>query len=159
MERETIRVGANGIAVIECPHCRNAVSRDVGNFKGLKRNVKVKCKCKSAFRVSFEFRKARREGTSLQGFYAKHTDADDWTRMVIISISIAGVRFLTHTAHNLWVGDQLRVRFNLSDEARSLVERDAVVKWVSDENVGCAFTQPIGHDDTYNTALTFIDIP
>ena len=159
MERETIYVGANSIAVIECPRCRNAVSRYVGNFQGLKRNVKVKCKCNSAFHVSFEFRKARRKGTSLQGFYAKLPGGDDWTRMVIISISMAGIRLLAHASHNLRVGDKLSVRFNLSNEARSLVERDVVVRWVSDENVGCSFTRPIGYDETSDTALTFGFMP
>ncbi len=155
MEREKIYVNSDNMAVIECPHCGNALTQHVGGFKGRKRNVKVKCRCQSVFHVSFEFRKARRKGTNLQGFYAKLPAGNDWIKMVVISISLAGIRFLAHTAHNLRVGDEIIVRFNLSNEARTKVEKDAVVRWVSDEKVGCAFTEPIGYNDLYDTALSF----
>ena len=151
MKREKIYVGAHNIAVIECPHCGNAKTVHAEKFRGSRRRVKIRCRCQSTFHVSFEFRKARRKETNLQGYYARLPGGKEWVKVVVTNISMEGIRFLTHATDTLRAGDQLNIRFNLNNEARSLVEKDAVVIWVADGDVGCRFTEPIGHDSVFDT--------
>ena len=139
-------------ALLECPQCGTAKSGYVGKFKGAKRTAKVRCRCQAGFHVSFEFRQAPRKETNIQGFYAKRADAHDWKKMLVTNISVAGIGLLTYTMHSLSKGDQLRVRFNLNGVRQSIVEKDAVVRWVADGNIGCEFTEAVGHENTYEAA-------
>jgi hypothetical protein len=139
-------------AVLECPHCGTARTRHVGKFKGSRRLVKIRCSCKSDFHVSFEFRKTRRKETNIQGYYARLPGVDQWEKMLITNISVAGIGLLTHNIDNVNIGDQLKVRFSLNRVRRSIVKKDAVVRWVADGNIGCEFTEPVGCDNTYEDA-------
>jgi len=160
MELVEVYVNPEDAAVIACPHCGAAVTRYVGKFKGAKRLVKIRCKCQSDFRVSFEFRKARRKETYIQGYYATLADVDNWRKMLITNVSVAGVGLLASTVHNMSEGDQLTVRFSMNGVTRSIVEKDAIVRWVVDGNIGCEFTEPVGFRDTcQDGSLNFFLMP
>jgi hypothetical protein len=149
VETKKIYVHSNETAVLRCPHCGNARTRYVGECKGPRRNVKIRCRCQLAFHVCFEFRRARRRETSIQGHFTKLPDVDKWEKMSIENVSLAGVGLLTRTVHDLSIGDQLRVRFNLNGGGKpSIVEKEAVVKWVSGGNIGCKFRNAVEYDDS-----------
>ena len=135
---------------ITCPQCGNSGTHYVGRFKGPKRTVKIRCKCGSHFSISFEFRRSPRQETDIQGYYARLPHGDEWKKMLVTNISVGGVGLLTHAMHNLSIGDQLKVRFSMNGARRALVERDAVVRWISDGNLGCEFREPVEyHQNTF----------
>jgi hypothetical protein len=148
VELVKVHVNPEDAAVIECPHCGAVVKRHVGRYRGARRLVKIRCKCQSDFRVSFEFRKARRKETYIQGYYATLADCDNWKKMLITNVSVAGIGLLASTTHKMIEGDQLVVRFGVNGITRSIVEKDAVVRWVADGNIGCEFMEPVGYQDT-----------
>ena len=146
-------VNSEGKAAIECPHCKNARTLHVGKFKGTKRRVKIRCRCQTEFYVSLEFRNATRKEANIRGFYAKLADICKWEKMLVADLSITGVGFLASTVHNLKEGDQVKTRFCLNGSSRSIVEKDAVVRWVADGNIGCEFTEPIAWGDSPDRPL------
>jgi hypothetical protein len=148
VELVKVHVNPEDAAVIECPYCGAAVTRHVGEYKGARRLVKIRCKCQSDFRVSFEFRRARRKETHIQGYYAMLADCYNWKKMLITNVSMSGLGLLTSAAHNMSEGDEVVVRFGVNGVTRSVIEKDAVVRWVADGNIGCEFTEPVGYRDT-----------
>ena len=146
-------------AVLECPHCGTAKTRYVGKFKGNKRNIRLKCTCQSTFQVSLEFRRAYRKETNTQGYYARLPENADWRKILITDISLNGIGLLAQGVPTLSRGDEFTLRFNLDDRRHSRVEKEAVVRWVKDRDIGCQFTTSVGDDDTYDTALNFYLMP
>jgi len=134
-------------AVLKCPNCGAARTQQVGRFKGSRRTVKTRCRCKTDFRTSFEFRKAQRKETNILGYFATLPEGEDWRKMLVTSISLGGIGLLAQSTHALAKGDVLRVRFSLKDRnRRSIIERDAVVRWTDSIHVGCEFTASVEYD-------------
>jgi len=134
-------------AVLKCPNCGAAKTQQVGRFKGSKRTVKIRCRCKTDFFTSFEFRKAQRKETNIQGYFASPPWGEDWRKMLVTSISLGGIGLLAQATHDLAKGDVVRVRFSLKDRnGRCIIERDAVVRWTDSIHVGCEFTASVEYD-------------
>ncbi len=158
IERAFVRPEDDSV-VLKCPHCGTARSRTVGKFKGPRRRVKVRCLCRSVFRVLLEFRKTFRKGSELQGYYAKLPAAGERGEMLIRNLSISGIGFVTLTKHNLSQGDEVKVRFTLDNGRSAEIEKKAFVRWVKDRDIGCEFMASVGHDNRHDTALNFYLIP
>lgn len=134
-------------AVLKCPNCGTAKTQHVGQFKGPKRTVKIRCRCQTNFHASFEFRKARRKETNIQGYFAKLPEGEDWRKMLVTNISLCGIGLLAQSTHELTKGDVLKVRFSLKDKTRrSMIEREAVVRWTESIHVGCEFMASVEYD-------------
>ena len=146
VEAEKVYVNPDGTAVVNCPECGTTKIIRVDRFKGSKRRVQIRCKCQSAFRISFEFRKAYRRESRLRGHYAKVAAPEQRGKMKIKDISLTGIGFTTEDMHNLRKGDEVKVRFTLDDRTRSRIEKQAVVRWINDKHIGCQFTEPSPYD-------------
>ena len=146
MEVQKVDVNPDGTAVVNCPSCGTTKVVHVGKFKGPKRRIKIRCVCNSSLSVTFEFRKAYRKKTSLEGFYAKVRPAQAPDKMEIKDLSMTGLRFVTTSSHALREGDEVMVKFTLDDKNRSKIEKKAVVRWVQDREVGCHFLESVQYD-------------
>lgn len=144
-----VYVNSDGEALIECPHCKNARTFNVAKFKGVKKKLKVRCRCQTDFYVSIEFGKTVCNEDDIRGYFTTFVDICDWEKMLITDLSATGVGFVTPTEHRLKGGDKLKVKFCLlNGPTRCIVEKDAVVRWVSDGNTGCQFSKPLGWGDS-----------
>jgi len=144
-----VYINSEGKAVIECPNCKNARTFDVTILKGTQRKVKVRCGCQTDFYISLEFGKPVWKEDNIRGYFTKFADICHWEKMLITDLSPAGVGFVAPTGHYLNGGDKLKVRWCLLNGAtRSIVEKDAVVRWVADGNTGCQFSEPLGWGDS-----------
>ncbi len=160
MEVETVYVEPEDhTALLRCPYCGTTRSRYVGEFRGPKRRLKIRCLCKSVFRVLLEFRRTFRKGSELQGYHAKLPAVGGWGEMLVKNLSINGIQFVTLTKHDLSVGDEVKVKFTLDDGRRSRIEKKALVRWTRKRDIGCEFMTSVGYDNTYDTALNFYLIP
>jgi hypothetical protein len=45
------------------------------------------------------------------------------------------------------VGDKLKVKFTLDKDPPEIVEKDAIVRGISDNYIGCEFIQETGYSD------------
>jgi hypothetical protein len=148
METQKVYVNpGDDTSVIKCAYCGTARTRYVGNFKGKRRCVKIRCRCQKTFKVQFEFRKSKRKETNIVGYYAKLPKDETWQKMLVTNISPSGVGLLAQSTHDLRKGDLLSVRFSIKDSLqRSMVERDAVVRWANNIHLGCEFTTSVAYD-------------
>jgi hypothetical protein len=150
---QKVYVNPGDTAVLACPQCGTTVTQDVGKFKGRRRHLERKCVCKATFRVSLEFRKARRKRTHLEGFYVKLPGTEDWGMMLVRNISRTGIGLLTYGKHDLREGDALRVKFTLDDGSHSEIEKQAVVRWIQDIHMGCEFVESPKYDNAHDAAF------
>jgi hypothetical protein len=147
-EIQKIYVDAENNATLLCPHCGTSKTVNVENLKSRGDPLKIRCTCKEAFAVTFEFRKAHRKETNLAGHFCKLPASEDWHSMTVKNISSTGIGFETYNPHGLGKGDEVRVRFALDDAKRSTIERDVIVRVVKDRYIGCEFSDPSVYDKT-----------
>jgi hypothetical protein len=134
-------------SVIKCSSCGMARTRYVGKFKGSKRRVRIRCGCQQTFSVVFEFRRSKRKETNIVGHYAKLPEDEQWQKMLVTNISPGGIGLLAQSTHHLSKGDLLKVKFSLKDSLqRSMIEREAVVRWANNIHVGCEFMASVEYD-------------
>jgi len=126
-------------AVISCPHCGRQKTINTESLKQHKSKLKVKCVCKNMFTVDLEFRKRVRKPTSLKGTYKNHSQKDRQGNIRVMNISVSGLEFSTLDIENFKEGDELTLTFNLDDEHRSEVRKEATVRAVRTKSVGCEF--------------------
>jgi len=153
MEVQKVYVNPDNTAVIECPYCQATKVVHVGKFKGPRRRLKIRCTCNASLPVTFEFRRAYRKKTDLQGFYSKVRHAHAPGKIDVKDLSMKGVRFVTASPHTLRKGDEVIVKFTLDDRNRSKIERKGVVRWVKDREVGCRFSESAQYDKVFGFYL------
>ena len=65
----------------------------------------------------------------------------------------SAIRFATLAGHHLSRGDEIRVEFTLDDKKASQIEKDAIVTWVKDKDIGCQFTESPKYDKVFGFYL------
>ena len=143
MEPQKAFVDKEFTASIKCPLCGNIKTFDVGKFKGKSHSIKVKCSCEAVFPVVIDFRKSYRKRVELAGTYSKVPPAVAWSNMQVVDISVYGMGIVPTAAHNINVGDTLRVKFSLDDEQKSLVDKNVQVVSVNKQQIGCEFVDSL----------------
>ena len=126
---------------LNCPNCGAVTATDVSNFKGIKNQIKVRCKCKEIFTCFLEFRKHYRKKVKIGGEYVNLRNKQS-DLMTVNDISLGGIGFSSMTRHAIRVGDDLRLKFRLDDKKRTEIQLEARVKSVRDYNVGAQFHEP-----------------
>jgi hypothetical protein len=153
MDVQKVYVNPDNTAVIKCPHCDATKVVNVGKFKGPKRRLKIRCTCNASLLITFEFRKAYRKKTSLQGFYATVQPARAPGKIEVKDLSMTGMRFVTASPHALRKGDEVIVKFTLDDRNRSRIEKKVVVQWTKEREVGCRFSESVQYDKVFGFYL------
>lgn len=141
----------NNTAVVKCPNCGIEKTVNAAKLKKRGKSFKLRCTCRSVFRVSFEFRKAYRKRNNLEGYYATISESKQYGKMRVEDISLLGIGFTTLHTNRLKKGDGINVEFTLDDKRHSKIEKNAVVRWVKDKHIGCQFTET----DQYDKDLGF----
>jgi hypothetical protein len=145
-------------ATLVCPYCGFYKDVNVAKFKNRVDPLKVRCKCRSTFAVSFEHRTAFRMETELHGYCIKLPEGKECskTKIAIHDISPGGIGFSTFTANNFREGDKVRLKFMLDDAEGSIVTKNAIVRWTANGNcVGCEFCNDASDLNEDNKALGF----
>jgi hypothetical protein len=138
-ETQKVEVKGNGKALLQCPYCQSSRIVNVAQLREFRQLVKVRCVCRQAFCVSFEWRKACREETYLDGLYCKSCGDKGWGKIIVKNVSATGIGFKTLTSHTLHRGDRVKVSFARDPQAHHNIEKRGIVKVVRDKYVGCEF--------------------
>ncbi|MDX1775312.1 MAG: PilZ domain-containing protein [Desulfobulbales bacterium] len=136
-EPKKIYVRPDNTVVLTCPHCDQQREVHVDMFRG-KRRVNVKC-CNS-FQVFVEFRKRVRKRIQLQGSYINHSQNDWVGELTIEDLSLTGLLFTCSFAHLFQLNDELTIEFMLDDEYQTVIRKEAIVRNIRKNSVGCEFT-------------------
>jgi predicted RNA-binding Zn-ribbon protein involved in translation (DUF1610 family) len=140
---------------IQCPKCGKPKIFMTEKFKIRGKPYKMRCTCQNVFGVSFEFRKAYRMQSCLEGYYTLIPECKKWRRMDIEDISLKGIKFKTLKRNELSIGDSIKVKFTLNNKKQSKIEKEAFIRWIRDKRIGCEFMG----DDLYNRSLGFYLMP
>lgn len=162
MISKRVRVNKENLAAIKCPHCATMKLISVKKFKGDKHSLNVKCTCNNSFSVSLDFREKYRKSTNIAGKYTKIDPAvsaiqPPHLKCQIADLSLTGVALSIPGAHDLRVGDELVIAFNLDDKVETPIQRRAVVRVIGQGFVGCQFDEV--ESPAYDKALGFYLMP
>lgn len=131
-------VPEDGLAAITCPNCGITRQVPVADYCGQRNTIKVRCRCKQTFNVELEFRQYHRKQTDLQGFYEFLSDRGGG-RASIKDLSRNGMAFMVSGVHNVRVGQKIQVDFALDDKNNTPLKKQAVVRSVYQNRIGCEF--------------------
>ena len=137
---KTVYVDDTNQATIICPSCGFTKKIDAKKFKNTQKNVKVKCKCKETFRLTIEFRKHYRKNVKLPGEYIIQKSGEKG-EMIIIDLSMGGIRLETLGLHQILIDDSLEVKFNLDNSLGTEICKIVTVKWVKDHIIGAHYSE------------------
>jgi hypothetical protein len=135
----TTFVRPDNTAVITCPHCGRQKTLQALSFKGHKHKLKVKCACEQIFTANLEFRKKVRKNVNLRGTYINHSQNERSGSIVVRNISLSGLEFTSFDINDFKVDDELTLTFTLHDEHLSEIRKDAVVRDIRHNSIGCEF--------------------
>ena len=113
------------------------------------KTLKAQCRtCTAVFRATFDFRRHCRVHVHLPGRLLQLRTREEVEPIVVTSLSVTGLGFVTTPSVSIRAGDQYEVVFVLDDEDQSVLFEEIVITRVRGTRVGAAFSasQYANHD-------------
>ncbi len=127
-------------ALLVCPACGHTHELDAAKFRDQTHALTGRCRCQNILSVSLEFRNQARKEVQLTGsFTMLSPDKGAGGSILIYNLSRTGIGFSVISGPEPQVGQKLRLEFQLDDRKGSRISKDAVVRSVHGEMIGCAF--------------------
>lgn len=140
MQTVKTHVRKDGTTTIACPACSSKKRTSVATFKYEKHVLKVRCSCKSIFKVLLDYRSYGRKIVNLSGTYTTRYQYDQSKGPIqITDISTRGMQFHIDGLNRLYPGTILVLDFQLDDKQRSPIKKQALACYVDNNVVGCEF--------------------
>lgn len=141
--------------LITCPRCMRQDQIRPEHFNVIGKTVMATCPCLFQFELKSEMRSYYRKEVDLEGVFLRTksenflSDSIDYSGKVgITNISKKGLGFVTEGPSDLRVGDQIRIKFTLDNQARSAITKQVLIKGVKDHYAGGQFVGPDKNDIT-----------
>ena len=144
-------------ANVACKNCNRQKLIDISEIRTLGTRIKATCICGHEMFFKVELRREHRKTVNLEGVFIRGPGdriamkSDDWGGIRINNLSRNGIGFKCLDNQDIRVRDSFRVKFTLDNTARSVIQKEVVVRSVTDEIVGCQFTGT----DTCDVTLGF----
>jgi len=105
------------------------------------KTLNAQCRaCTAVFRATFDFRRHRRVQVHLPGRLLQLRTREEVEPIVVTSLSVSGLGFVTAPGASVCVGDKYEVVFVLDDEDQSILFEEIVITRVHGTRVGAAFS-------------------
>ena len=135
-----VHVRDNNTATLICPSCSTVKHLSAERLLHARHTVSVRCRCQHVFSVLFDFRRHFRKQTSLAGTYVVTSDGGFGGGIIHINnISRGGLGFTVSGLHRIEIGQELLIEFQLNDRKRTHLKKQAVVRSVRQNAIGCQF--------------------
>ena len=143
--RESTRVylDANGEGTITCIACGVKRSINMNKYGGGigGKTLNAQCRaCSAVFRATFDFRRHGRVHVHLPGRLLQLRTREEVEPIVVTSLSMKGLGFVTAPGMSIGVGDKYEVVFVLDDEDQSVLFEEIVITRVRGTRVGASFS-------------------
>ena len=136
----TVHIRDNTAATLVCPACGLVRQIAVAKFRNDRHTLAIRCRCGHVYSVLLDFRRHFRKPTSLAGTYVSRDPAGPGGGVIrILNISRSGVGFTVSGRHRILPGQELQIEFQLTDRNRTVIKKQAVVRTVQENTVGCEF--------------------
>ena len=133
-----------------CASCNRQWVANAAAYYDIQKEVRlqVKCKCGKSWSCILEKRKHYRKAVSLPGRYAYEQPGGSCHRgdMIVIDISLKGLRLKMDRDFRYRVGDYIDVEFRLDNKQRKRLERRVRIKNVSGRTLGVALPEITRND-------------
>jgi hypothetical protein len=159
MEYYKFFVREDGTVNMRCPVC--TVDKVVPYDKLPRQHrLTVKCQCGSVFKAQIELRKSFRKDVNFNGLIQllkqgnrpgqilneSHDIKSKPINCRITNISLGGIGLTVNENVKLHENDLILAKFNLDNSATTRIEKQAVVRRVKDNSVGCEFIKTDDND-------------
>lgn len=125
---------------IICPVCNRAKSISVAVQKNKKNALKVRCRCKTVFKVQLNYRSHYRKLVRLSGRYETlHQYHYCKGHMNITNLSQVGLQFSIADVNRLEPGYVLTLNFQLDNKQQTPIKMCAMVRSIHNNVIGCEF--------------------
>lgn len=144
-------------ANVACKNCNRQKLIDISEIRTLGTRIKATCICGNEMFFKVELRREHRKAVNLEGVFIRGPGdriamkSDDWGGIQINNLSRNGIGFKFLDNQDIRVKDRFRVKFTLDNTARSVIQKEVVVRSVTDGIIGCQFTST----DTCDVTLGF----
>ena len=142
-ENTRVYLNANREGTITCLACgvkRSINMSKYGDDLGGK-TLKAQCRaCTAVFRATFDFRRHCRVHVHLPGRLLQLRTREEVEPIVVTSLSVTGLGFVTAPGASVRVGDKYEVVFMLDDEDQSVLFEEIVITRGHGTRVGAAFS-------------------
>ncbi|BBO75122.1 hypothetical protein DSCW_25390 [Desulfosarcina widdelii] len=141
-------------ANVACRNCNRQKLIDISEIRTLGTRIKVTCVCGNEMFFKVELRREHRKTVNLEGVFIRGPGdriamkSDDWGGIQINNLSRNGIGFKFLDNQDIRVKDRFRVKFALDNTARSVIQKEVVVRSVNDGIIGCQFTSTDACDVT-----------
>lgn len=147
MNTTTVHVRNDNTATLTCPACGFIKQFSAEPYLLRQHTIAVRCHCQESFSVLLNFRRHYRKQTNLSGIYEIASDGGSGGGIIqIANISRSGVGFTVSGLHRIKKGQQIRIEFQLNDKNKTVLKKQAVVKSVRQNAVGCEFINNVEMD-------------
>jgi hypothetical protein len=135
-----VHVRDNNTATLICPACGFVRHISAAKLLHARHTLSIRCRCQHVFTVLFDFRRHFRKPTSLPGTYVITSEGGVGGGIIHINnISRGGLGFTVSGLHRIEKGQELMIEFQLNDRKRTPLKKQAVVKSVQHNAIGCQF--------------------
>nr|WP_321467559.1 PilZ domain-containing protein [uncultured Desulfobulbus sp.] len=135
-----VYVRENNTATIVCPSCQTVKHFNADRYRQQRHSFSVRCRCQNVFSVLLDFRRSYRKQTSLHGTYEVLSEGGIGGGIIHISnISRGGLGFTVSGLHRIEKGQLLNIEFQLNDKNKTVLKKQAIVRTVDQNSVGCEF--------------------
>lgn len=135
-------VQKNDRVLVVCPACGTTHELDADKFRGKGHSLKARCRCRNILNIAIDFRNQARKEVLLSGTYSSlDATLGGSGRMTVYNLSRTGIGFAVLSGQEPWIGQKLRLEFQLDDRKGSKIVKNAVVKSLHGSIVGCEFDE------------------
>ena len=146
---QKVLINKEGKAAISCPACGKTKLMDVSRFKKETKEIRLKCTCACShvFKVTIERRRHFRKELRLEGNI--HYKGGRY-RVTVKDLSRSGIKIYCDSPIGLEIEDRIVLEFTLDDAANSLISKEMIVKNITTDHYGLAFTSDEHYDKLGN---------
>lgn len=138
----TVHVRDNNAATLICPACNTVKHIAVSKFQHSRHTLSVRCRCQHVFNVLLDFRRHFRKQISLPGTYIITSEGGVGGGLIHINnISRGGLGFTVSGLHRIEQGQEILLEFQLNDRKKTALRKQAVVRSVRQNAIGCQFKE------------------
>ncbi|MDP2735583.1 MAG: PilZ domain-containing protein [bacterium] len=138
MTAKAIFPDVQGNIYLLCPFC-NANTLKSEKLFPVHKVVRIDCSCGKSYEIIIEHRIAFRKKTSLSCVYWKKDSFDAPKHGTISDLTLDGCLLLVSDEHDLLQDEPIQVLFQLDNPERSRIKREAVIRRINKNYIGCQF--------------------
>jgi PilZ domain. len=138
----TVHVRADDTATLVCPSCNSIQHFSATKYRHARHTLTVRCRCATPFSVLLNFRRHFRKPTNLNGTYEIiGRNGTGGGLIQVNNLSRGGAGFSVSGRHHIAPGQNILIEFHLNDKKKTMVKKEAVVRSVQQNSIGCEFKE------------------